>query len=793
MASESSALVIKINGDLGNFNSALNTAGDKVKNLDSSLTKVAAVSAAAFAGLTATIVGSISAYRGQEQAEIKTRQTIQATGSAAGVTADEIFKMADALEAVTAFDGEDILGGQNLLLTFKNIGSDIFPRVTEAMLDMSATMGTDLKGSAIQLGKALNDPIAGIAALNRIGVGFTETQKKQISEMQKMGDVAGAQKVILKEIEGQMKGLARSTAEGTGVFLQLQHAMGGVAEDIGRELAPTLIALGHAAKNGLKWVRDHPEIAKMAAELLGVGVIFTGLAATVATAGVAILKVSAIVGALSAAFLPATFAASGFWVAVTGPIGIAVAGIAAATAAVAGLYVALKDSGAPKNLDEINKQLEFQKAKLKEINADNEKRGKLGWALRNEEKRRAEERIAELEKLKQASGETENKIQSDKDAALAAEKNRNQERKAEEDKVRQVEIDAQNQKNQKIRDEIKVREMLSKEESSKELEQVRDQGATLTAEHLKIQQERAEAIKVKDDEERALRLEKLQLEQDMVLEKMQENNNKRVELEAEFREQDAVLQEELNELSAEERAALSEQDIEQLRTEIETRREVEADAAKKKIQDKRKSDKDLEAEYKKHGMIVAEINRIMHSEIYRGTSQAFGELAQLTQSSNNKLKSIGKVAAVANIVIRTAESAMNIYNGFSTIPIIGPVLGIAGAAAAVAFGAEQVSNVNKAEKGLLVRGGIPGVDSVPVLAQQGEIIAPTQNFEEVIGSVRAKREAERMMGSDQTFRRPDFDESSIPRAEVILTLADGAFDIIEAKRQGDIAIGVRRR
>lgn len=146
-------------------------------------------------------------------------------------------------------------------------------------------------------------------------------------------------------------------------------------------------------------------------------------------------------------------------------------------------------------------------------------------------------------------------------------------------------------------------------------------------------------------------------------------------------------------------------------------------------------------EQKKFGVVYATINKAMHSEVYQGTKQAFGELAQLQASSNDTLKGIGKVAAIANIVIKTAESAMNIYAGFSTIPIIGPVLGVAGAAAAVAFGAEQISKVNSAAAGGLATGGIPGVDSIPFLLQEGELVTPTKNFEEVVGSVAATRMA----------------------------------------------------
>lgn len=171
-----------------------------------------------------------------------------------------------------------------------------------------------------------------------------------------------------------------------------------------------------------------------------------------------------------------------------------------------------------------------------------------------------------------------------------------------------------------------------------------------------------------------------------------------------------------------------------------------ADAVKK-IRDQEAADniradaKYLEDE-RKFGTAYAAINKAMHSEVYQGNKQAFGELAQLQQSSNETLKGIGKAAAVANIVIRTAESAMAIYAGFSTIPIIGHALGIAGAAAAIAFGAEQVGKVNAAADGGLAMGGIPGVDSIPFLLQQGELVTPTKNYEEVVSSVAATRMAE---------------------------------------------------
>ena len=64
------------------------------------------------------------------------------------------------------------------MLTFTGVGKDVFPQAIQTVLDMSQALGQDLKSSTVQLGKALNSPIDGITALSRVGVSFTDAQKK---------------------------------------------------------------------------------------------------------------------------------------------------------------------------------------------------------------------------------------------------------------------------------------------------------------------------------------------------------------------------------------------------------------------------------------------------------------------------------------------------------------------------------------------------------------------------------------------------------------------------------------
>jgi hypothetical protein len=161
--------------------------------------------------------------------------------------------MAASLQEVTTFGDEAILAGQEMLLTFTAIGEETFPRATETMLDMATVFKTDAKNAAIQLGKALNDPILGITALSRVGVRFTEQQKAQIKAMMDVNDVAGAQKIILDELAVETGGAARAAAETlSGKMKQLKNSFGDASEELGKRLQPALMNLVDYMQNDFK-------------------------------------------------------------------------------------------------------------------------------------------------------------------------------------------------------------------------------------------------------------------------------------------------------------------------------------------------------------------------------------------------------------------------------------------------------------------------------------------------------------------------------------------------------------
>lgn len=160
-----------------NASKKLKKIGGNAKALGKAAVLGGAVAGVAIAGVA---VASINAAREQIKVEKQLDAVLKSTGGAAGLTAKEIKKMASELQKSTNFGDEATIAGQNMLLTFTKIGKDTFPRATKVMLDMSAAMGQDLKQSAVLVGKALNDPIAGVSALSRVGVQFTQGQKDMI-------------------------------------------------------------------------------------------------------------------------------------------------------------------------------------------------------------------------------------------------------------------------------------------------------------------------------------------------------------------------------------------------------------------------------------------------------------------------------------------------------------------------------------------------------------------------------------------------------------------------------------
>lgn len=215
----SAQLQIVITGDTSSAKKAMRDLIGDADKMDSSFKRIRDTAAGVFGaqilqqGLGKLKEGLVSSFNAaQETARVQTqlRAALESTNGAAGVTIDQLNEMSAAFQRSTRYTDEEVGRAQALMLTFTNIKDDIFPATTRAILDMSTAMGQDLQSSTVMIGKALQDPITGMTALQRVGVAFTEQQKEQVKQLIATGQGMKAQQMILAELNKEFGGSAEA-------------------------------------------------------------------------------------------------------------------------------------------------------------------------------------------------------------------------------------------------------------------------------------------------------------------------------------------------------------------------------------------------------------------------------------------------------------------------------------------------------------------------------------------------------------------------------------------------------
>ncbi len=223
-----------------------------------------AIAKIAIPALTAAIGFSIKAAEEQQRVLAQMDATLQSTGNAVGLTKAQIVGLSQELQTMTGIGDEVIQSGQNMLLTFTNLKGEAFEGATKTLLDMNVAMtggkvtAESMRQQAIQLGKALNNPIEGITALTRVGVKFTDAQKEQIKVLTAAGKVQEAQAIILKELNTEFGGSAEALGKTFGGQVKgTMAAVGDLGEQIGSALIPILQNnLIPAARKATAWLKD---------------------------------------------------------------------------------------------------------------------------------------------------------------------------------------------------------------------------------------------------------------------------------------------------------------------------------------------------------------------------------------------------------------------------------------------------------------------------------------------------------------------------------------------------------
>lgn len=168
----------------------------------------------------------------------------QAANESLATTSTWMDRQADALSKVTRYSKDTVYAGEAVLLKFKSIGMDVMPDAITATADLAAKMGIDFPAAAQAMGRALEDPAAGIGRLNMQFGLFTKEQLKSIEAMAKQGKTAEAQKAILDALNKTVGGLAEDMGDTfAGKLAILNNTLDEAKIAVGNAFLPALTTL----------------------------------------------------------------------------------------------------------------------------------------------------------------------------------------------------------------------------------------------------------------------------------------------------------------------------------------------------------------------------------------------------------------------------------------------------------------------------------------------------------------------------------------------------------------------
>lgn len=694
---DNNELVIKISGDVGDYKAALQLAGEQTKELSEGLEKVAKYAAVAFAALSVEVYESVAAFHEHVTATNELTNALENQGLPAAELSKKYREIAEAISQKTGIDADQITSaqasGQALLGEI-----EITDKLTKAVVNFAAAKKIGMNEAFTLVAKSVSSEIN---ILQRYGISLD-------------GAITSTEKLerITTALSTRYDGAAEQAANAAGSTAKLKVAFDEMQKAIGERLAPAFDAIVKSLTTFFNYVTQHAEVANFAADVIFAGTAVTGLtiALTLGAQAYLTLRTAAIAAGLATeATTVAIRVAAGatgigllivvasevyqhwgvIWPAAQKIFETFTHNIAQSALAVGKILLGTftLDPGLVKQ--GIDQTLALYKEAGEKIKSQGGAGGEQYGPTAEDAKRLAAKKkaadeekaiIAEYDEIKLAKRQAQNELLALEDARASKD--------TIEMKKQEIQLltEAENKKNAALLDAL-----------NKRLQMVR------------------------------------RLEEDQAVVEKQRNTELSDDLLARNRAYQSM--------SLDQRKVFLEKNEASLKDGLLTEHDAKEAAAKQELDLDKKNYNTFLIEQQKYGTAMATINRLMHSQIYEGTKSAFADMAEFQKSSNSILKAIGKEAAVANIIIKTAETAMNLLESFSTIPYVGWALGIAAASAATAYGAEQVATVQSAAHGGLLEGGIPGVDSIPVLAMAGEVVAPRQNFEEVVGSVAASRAA----------------------------------------------------
>ena len=295
------------------------------------------------AGMYATIGGAAMVAAGkklldlnatQEQAENKLIEIYKKRMGVNEEAAKSTMKLASAIQKEGVIGDEVTLSGAQQLATFAKMPSTVnklLPAMDNLLVQQKGYNATadDAKNIANLFGKAMQGQVG---ALKRVGISFTDAQAEILKTGTEEEKAAVLAQVVTDNVGEMNKAFAETDA---GKMQQVKNSLGDFGERLGAALLPALASVADwlnntvlpAIEKVVSFVEGHPIVAKIA----------VGIAALLTVGGPLLIFIGAIISAIGSimTIMPAL---SGAFAALTGPIGLVIAAIAAAIAIGIKLY-----------------------------------------------------------------------------------------------------------------------------------------------------------------------------------------------------------------------------------------------------------------------------------------------------------------------------------------------------------------------------------------------------------------------------------------------------------------------
>lgn len=222
----------------------------------------------AFSGLKNQFMSTIGLAEQQQNAQAQLNNALKSTGDASGMTIQGLNGIAESTQKTTTFSKLDTEQAETTMLTYTNIGKNVFPQTMTAAENMATRFGISLPNASKLLGRALNDPAHGMTALTRYLGTLSPAMQQNIKDMEASGNSAGAQALLIDQLNHKMGGAAATAAQTfSGKMAQMKNRIDDAKIAIGTGLM-------HAATKVFNYFSGHKQVLEaIGFALAGIGLV----------------------------------------------------------------------------------------------------------------------------------------------------------------------------------------------------------------------------------------------------------------------------------------------------------------------------------------------------------------------------------------------------------------------------------------------------------------------------------------------------------------------------------------